>query len=58
MFIFVLFVSFVVFSVIFGGMLDSDILFCFGVFGVLFLLVFIFFIKLFFIKGGAKNELR
>ena len=49
MFIFVLFVAFVVFSVIFGGLLDSDILFGFGVFGVLFLLAFAFFLT-FFIK--------
>lgn len=45
--IFILFITFVVFSVIVGGIIDSDALLGFGIFGVLFLWLFVVFVKLF-----------
>lgn len=48
--IFILFITFVVFSVIVGGMFDSDFsdaLFIFGVFGVVFLWLSVLIVKLF-----------
>ena len=48
--IFILFITFVVLSVIVGGLFDSDFsnaLFIFGIFGVLFLWVSVILVKLF-----------
>ena len=45
--IFILFITFVVFSVIVGGIIDSDFLLGFGIFGVSFLWLFVVFVKLF-----------
>lgn len=45
--IFVLFITFVVFSVVVGGVIDSDALLGIGVLGVLFLWFLVIFVKLF-----------
>ena len=45
--IFVLFITFVVFSVVVGGIIDSDALLGVGILGVLFLWFLVIFVKLF-----------
>ena len=45
--IFILFITFVVFSVVVGGIIDSDILLALGILGALFLWFLILFVKLF-----------
>lgn len=45
--IFILFITFVVFSVVVGEIIDSDALFALGVFGLLFLWIFVCFVKIF-----------
>lgn len=45
--IFILFITFVVFSVVVGGIIDSDILLGLGILGALFLWFLILFVKLF-----------
>lgn len=45
--IFILFITFVVFSVVVGGIIDSDVLLGIGIFGVLFLWFLVIFVKLF-----------
>ena len=45
--IFILFITFVVFSVIVGGIIDSDALLGLGILGVLFLWFLVIFVKLF-----------
>ena len=45
--IFILFITFVVFSVVVGGIIDSDVLLGLGILGALFLWFLILFVKLF-----------
>lgn len=45
--IFILFITFVVFSVIVGGIIDSDALLGFGIFGVLILWLLVLFVNFF-----------
>lgn len=47
MLIFILFITFVVFCVIVGGIIDSDALLGFGILGVVFLWFLVIFVKLF-----------
>ena len=47
MIIFILFITFVVFSVVVGGIIDSDALLGLGILGVLFLWLLVVFVKLF-----------
>lgn len=47
MMIFILFITFVVFSVVVGGIIDSDVLLGIGIFGALFLWFLLVFVKLF-----------
>lgn len=47
MIIFILFITFVVFSVVVGGIIDSDALLGIGIFGTLFLWFLVIFVKLF-----------
>ena len=55
--IFILFVFCILFSIVLGGIIESDTLLIFGALGLLFLWIFVIFVKLF-IKGRNKNELR
>lgn len=47
MYIFILFMFCVIFSIIFGGLFDLDGLFVFGLYGLLLLWIFVCFVKLF-----------
>lgn len=47
MMIFILFITFVVFSVVVGGIIDSDALLGLGILGVLFLWFLVIFVKIF-----------
>ena len=47
MIIFILFITFVVFSAVVGGIIDSDALLGLGILGILFLWFLVIFVKLF-----------